>query len=346
MSSDLIAEQPYNDEPRFMMLLEQLPQNEKKECTTFFNHTFICFTNEVPVKGLYYGAKVISFEENKIVTAQKCRYQSVWNLDFITTKNPQESNEYIHRFDEPQPPTTVYVVDSFLDINHAEFGGRATRGPSFNTGNKDAHGTHVAGIIGGTQFGVNKNARIVGIQVLDDNARGSWSTIIKGMEYVASQSPSIVNLSIAGGRSQIVNQAVQLMKDRGWKIVISAGNNAQDACNFSPGSAAGAVNVGATTSKNVLASFSNYGRCVDILAPGDGIVSAIPNNRYAYMSGTSMAAPMVAGVWSLFPNYNEDDIKSVSLSGIIRKLPRDTPNLFLNQPNKESCFHSQKILFQ
>lgn len=343
---DQTAELPYNDEPRFMMLLEELPHNDKKECTTFFNSTFICFTNEVPTKGMYYGAKVLSFEENKIVSAQKCRYHSVWNLDFITTNQPREKDDYVHRYDEPQPSTTVYVMDSFLDTSHPEFGGRATRGPSFNHGDQDGHGTHVAGIIAGKQFGVNKNARIIGIQVLDNNARGSWSTIIKGMEYVASQSPSIVNLSIAGGRSDIVNKAVQLMKDRGWKIVISAGNSAQDACQFSPGSAPAAVNVGATTSKNVLASFSNYGNCVDILAPGDAIVSAIPNNRYAYMSGTSMAAPMVAGVWSLFPNYNEDDLKSIALSGIIRKLPRDTPNLFLSQPNKESCFLSQKILIQ
>lgn len=328
------------------MLLNDLPNNEKKECTTFYNTTYICFTNEVPTKGFYYGAKVLEFEENKIVTAQKCRYHSVWNLDFITTKNPKQKDDYVHRYDEPQPQTIVYVVDSFLDINHPEFDGRASRGPSFNSGSKDGHGTHVAGIIAGKQFGVNKNARIIGIQVLDDNARGSWSTIIKGMEYVASQSPSIVNLSIAGGRSDIVNKAVQLMKSRGWKIVISAGNNAQDACNYSPGSAPDALNVGATSANNVVASFSNYGRCVDILAPGDAIVSAIPNNRYAYMSGTSMAAPMVAGVWSLYPTYDESDLKNMALQGVIKKLPRETPNLFLNQPTQESCFLSQKILFQ
>lgn len=320
-----------------MILLNKLPDNDRHECTTFFNETFICFTNEWPYNGDYYGSQVMHIELNSEVRAYGCTRNSRYNLEFISMQTPAKKPTYTYRYDEPQPSTTVYVVDSYLDISHPEFEGRARRGPSFNQGNKDGHGTHVAGIIAGKNFGVNKKAQIVGIQVLDDNARGSWSSIVKGMEYVASQSPSIVNLSIGGGISQIVDKAIALMASRGWKVVIAAGNESDDACDHSPARAREGVTVGATNEDHQLASFSNYGKCVDILAPGDAIVSAIPQARYAYMSGTSMAAPMVAGVWSLNPQWTREDLLNVAKKGNVGKVPRNTPNKFLHIPTNQQC---------
>lgn len=320
-----------------MMLLNKLPENDKHECTTFFNETFICFTNELPTDNFYYGSEVLQVELNQEVRAYGCTKNARYNLEYISMMKPQRKSAYVYRYDEPQLDTVVYVVDSYLDIDHPEFGGRATRGPSFNSGTNDGHGTHVAGIIAGKNFGVNKKARIVGIQVLDDNARGSWSTIVKGMEYVASQQPSIVNLSIGGGISSIVDKAIALMARRGWKVVVAAGNEGDDACDHSPARASEGLTVGATNEDHQVTSFSNRGKCVDILAPGDAIVSAIPRNRYAYMSGTSMAAPMVAGVWSLNPQWSRETLLTVAKNGNVGNVPRNTPNKFLHIPTKEQC---------
>lgn len=331
--------------PKYMILLNKLPDNEKHECTTFYNDTFICFTDEWPYDNFYYGSQVQHIELNSEVRAYGCNKHARYNLEFISLERPYRRSEYIHRFDEPQRDTVVYVVDSFLDTDHPEFEGRAVRGPSFNSGNKDGHGTHVAGIIAGKQFGVNKKARIVGIQVLDDNARGSWSQIVKGMEYVASQQPSIVNLSIGGGISRIVDQAIALMARRGWKVVVAAGNEGDDACDHSPARAREAVTVGATNEDHEVTSFSNRGQCVDILAPGDAIVSAVPGRRYAYMSGTSMAAPMVAGVWSLNPQWTRQDLLNVAKNGNVGKVPHKTPNKFLHIPTKTQCLLNDAPFF-
>lgn len=337
LDQEILAQQETSSVPKYMILLNKLPLNDEHECTTFFNETYICFVNEWPKNMYYYGSEVLEIELNTEVSAYACRQNSRYNLEFISECRPRRKQNYIHRYDEPQHPTTVYVIDSYLDVNHPEFEGRASKGPSFNHGDQDGHGTHVAGIIAGKQFGVNKKAKIIGVQVLDNNARGSWSTIVRGIEWVASQRPTIVNLSIGGGVSSIVDKAIAAMAKRGWKIVIAAGNEHNDACDHSPARAKEGVTVGATNEDHQLAGFSNFGRCVDILAPGDAIVSAIPRNRYAYMSGTSMAAPMVAGVWSLFPDWSKQDLLDNTQKGNVGKVPQFTPNKFLYQPTRQQC---------
>jgi subtilisin family serine protease len=314
------------------------------DCVSFYNESFICFVDEVPETQSFRGAGILTVERNAQVQAYRCRTSSVYNLDFISRKNPHKRAKYTHAIDNSQPSVDVYVVDSYLDIGHREFGGRAVRGPSFNTGDKDAHGTHVAGLVAGSQFGVNKNARVIGIQVLDDNARGSWSQIAQGMEYVAKQKPSIVNLSIGGGGTSIIDRAMKLMAKNGWKIVAAAGNEDDDACEYSPARSPEAVTVGATDEQMRKASFSNYGKCVDILAPGDAIVSAFPNNRYAYMSGTSMAAPLVAGIWSLHPEWSREQLIRNAQANLISGFSKDTPNIFAYQGQKQTCSFSPFLL--
>jgi hypothetical protein len=327
-----LAEKPY------MIELNKQPDS-LDDCVSFYNKSFICFVDELPETGSFRGAGVMSVERNAQVQAYRCDTTSAYNLDFISRKNPHKRAKYTHAFDDSQPSVEVYVVDSYLDVGHSEFGGRAVRGPSFNSGDKDAHGTHVAGLVAGRLFGVNKNAKIVGIQVLDNNARGSWSQIAKGMEYVAKQKPSIVNLSIGGGGTAIIDKVMRLMSQNGWKIVAAAGNEDDDACGYSPARSPEGVTVGATDIGMRKASFSNYGKCVDILAPGDAIVSAFPNNRYAYMSGTSMAAPLVAGIWSLHPEWSREDLIRNAQKGIVAGFPNDTPNIFAYQGQKQTCYN-------
>ena len=328
---------------QYMIELNKQPDS-LNDCVSFYNETFICFVDELPESGSFRGASVMTVERNAEVQAYRCATTSAYNLDFISRKNPHQRTKYTHAFDDNQPAVEVYVVDSYLDVGHREFGGRAVRGPSFNSGNKDAHGTHVAGLIAGSMFGVNKNARIIGIQVLDDQARGSWSQIARGMEYVAKQKPSIVNLSIGGGGTSIIDKVMRLMSKNGWKIVAAAGNEDDDACDYSPARSPEGVTVGATTVQMSKASFSNYGKCVDLLAPGDAIVSAFPNNRYAYMSGTSMAAPLVAGIWSLHPEWSREDLLKNAQPNIVSGFPKNTPNIFAYQGQKQTC--SNPLLLQ
>ena len=228
------------------------------------------------------------------------------------------------------PRTTVYIVDTWVDVAHPEFEGRARIGAQFSTGRHELHGTHVAGLVGGKTVGVNPNALLVAVQVLDASGWGTWGTITRGLEWVAQQPvKGIVNLSIGGPGSAVVDRAIELMAQRGFKIVVAAGNDAADACFTSPSRSPSALSVGATTIQDTLATFSNHGKCVALLAPGDDIRSSVAGNKYALMSGTSMAAPIVAGIWSAYPQRTRQDMLSISLRGaIVEPLPALTPNKF------------------
>lgn len=168
----------------------------------------------------------------------------------------------------------------------------------------NGHGTHVAGTIGGSQWGVAKDVTLVPVRVLDCAGSGSWSGIIAGIDWVAAQTglrPAVANLSLGGGKSSSVNAAVAAAVGKGVTMVVAAGNANADACNYSPASEPSALTVGATTSGDARASYSNFGSCLDLFAPGSSITSAWHTGQSAEqtISGTSMAAPHVAGVAAL-----------------------------------------------
>jgi len=241
---------------------------------------------------------------------------------------------------------------------HQEFNGRATWGANFVGDGKDedcsGHGTHVAGIAAGRTVGVARGANVIGVKVLTCWGTGLTSTIISGMEYTVksakqSKRKSLANISIAGRLSPVWNQAVAASVDAGVPIIVAAGNSDNDACYFSPSSEPKAVTVGATFYANnrandIRAKFSNWGSCVDILAPGQQISSAwhTGNKAYHQMWGTSMAAPHVAGVFALTwadnpsftPKQVTDQIISKSSPDAIQlNCASDKPNC-LKTPNK------------
>jgi subtilisin family serine protease len=203
----------------------------------------------------------------------------------------------------------VYIIDTGIRTTHQDFGGRAVWDYSTVKG-KDAgidchgHGTHVAGTVGGTRYGVAKGVSLHAVKVLDCAGSGTWSGVIAGIDWVTANhvSPAVANMSLGGSPNQAVNDAVTGSIAAGVTYAVAAGNSAVDACTFSPASTPTALTVGATWWTDARASYSNIGPCVDLFAPGTFITSTwnTSDTATAQLSGTSMATPHVAGAAALY----------------------------------------------
>lgn len=268
----------------------------------------------------------------------------VWGLDRIDQK-PNVLNSKYYSTSTGGIGADVYVVDTGIDIAHPEFEGRAVWGGNFVGGvNTDcnSHGTHVAGTVGSKTYGVSKKVKLVAVKVLDCSGGGSFSGVLKGLEFVAnsaktSKRPSIVNMSLGGPKSTATDKVIANLEAIGVSVVVAAGNENADACNVSPASNVLAVSVGAITRQNTKAGFSNWGKCVTILAPGAQILSTIPGGKTKELQGTSMASPHVAGVYALIlgenPRFSPATMRkiivSISTKGSITGFSADTPNNLL-----------------
>src|SRR5437899_1281519 len=232
-----------------------------------------------------------------------------WGLDRIDQRSLPLNGTYVSG--RTGAGVTVYVVDTGIFAAHVDFGGRVAAG--FNAiaddgGSTDCngHGTHVAGVIGGSNFGVATSATLVPVRVLDCNGMGSISTLLSGLGWVLqdhalSSGPAVVNMSLAGAASSALDTEVNSVLAAGITTVVAAGNDNVDACAISPARVPGALTVGASTETDARAWFSNYGTCVDLFAPGTSIVSDWYSSptAAAISSGTSESSPFVAGVAAL-----------------------------------------------
>ncbi|MBW3654801.1 MAG: S8 family peptidase [Gemmatimonadetes bacterium] len=238
----------------------------------------------------------------------------------------------------------AYIIDTGVRADHVEFGGRASM--VFNSaGGKNTdcngHGTHVGGTVGGATYGIAKAVRIYGVKVLNCQGSGTWSGVISGMDWVAANhiKPAVANLSLGGSFNQSVNDAATKLSNSGVFTAIAAGNDNVDACNYSPASAANVTTVAASTSSDAKASYSNWGSCVELYAPGSSITSAWSTSSTAIktISGTSMATPHVAGVAALYKATHGDAswstvnnwLTSNATVGVITGNVTGTPNLLL-----------------
>jgi subtilisin family serine protease len=272
-----------------------------------------------------------------------------WGLDRIDQRSLPLNEFYAYHNDGLG--VNAYVIDSGILATHWEFSGRASNIYNFEgegTGvDCDGHGTHVAGIIGGRTFGVAKKVRLFGVRVLNCQGTGTWSDVIDGVNFVtwhraqpAQQGyPAVANMSLGGGTNRAVEAAVRNSIRAGVTYVVAAGNGNTDAATYSPAGVVEAITVGATNRYDVRAEFSNYGSTLDLFAPGVGITSAWIGDdlMIATASGTSMAAPHVAGVIALYLQSHRSaspaEVRSAlvgnSTVGVVSNPGQESPNRLL-----------------
>ncbi|MBG6068710.1 S8 family peptidase [Micromonospora ureilytica] len=234
-----------------------------------------------------------------------------WGLDRIDQRNLPLDSSYTY----PNTASNVhaYIIDTGIRFSHNDFGGRATSGyDAVDGGSADdcnGHGTHVAGTVGGSAYGVAKAVQLVGVRVLNCSGSGTNAGVIGGVDWVTANAikPAVANMSLGGGANSSLDNAVRNSIASGVTYGLAAGNdNGANACNTSPARTTEAITVGSTTSSDARSSFSNVGTCLDIFAPGSSITSAWYNSNTATntISGTSMATPHVVGAAALVASAN------------------------------------------
>jgi len=268
---------------------------------------------DAAVQALRRNPNVESIEQDQTVQLSAVQTSPTWGLDRLDQRDVSRDSLYNYQY--TGAGVTAFIIDTGIRADHVEFAGRIFPAEGYSaiadgngTGDCNGHGTHVAGTVGGTSFGVAKQVSLVPVRVLDCAGSGSYSGVIAGIDFAANspRRPAVANMSLGGTRSAAVNAAVAGAVAKGVNFVVAAGNDNVDACNASPASEPSAITVGATTSTDARASYSNWGTCLDVFAPGSSITSAWSTGSTATntISGTSMATPHVTGIAALAAQAN------------------------------------------
>jgi subtilisin family serine protease len=300
---------------------------------------------------------VMSIEVNSIVRINDCPNKvtqtgvTTWGIARVGQVQPTPgSGPYTYNYNGTGSNVNIYIIDTGIRITHDEFVvspgiRRAEWGANFISGSTDTddngHGTHCAGTAAGKTYGVAKDANVYAVKVLDGSGSGTIGGIVAGIEWVINhnvEKRKVISMSLgAFGSNSAMTTAVNAAVNNGIPCVVAAGNSGSNACSYTPAGIPDAITVAATGINDAMASFSNFGSCVDLFAPGVNIISAWIDSDTAFMtlSGTSMSTPHVAGqaavIFSQFPGYNADNVKSKLVASAQPKVTggKSSPNLLL-----------------
>jgi serine protease len=289
----------------------QMAASHRMNVRRSFDHAlrgFVVNADDNALARLLADPRVAYVEEDGIVSVGATQSGATWGLDRVDQRNLPLSGSYT--YNRTASGVHAYIIDTGVLTGHSQFTGRMGNGfraiadDGRGTSDCNGHGTHVAGTVGGTTWGVAKGVTIHPVRVFGCGNTGSNSDIIAGINWVTANRirPAVANLSLGGGASQATDSAVNSMINAGVVAVVAAGNSNANACNYSPARVPAAITVGSTTSTDARSSFSNFGSCLDIFGPGSSITSAgiSSTTASAVLSGTSMAAPHVAGAAALY----------------------------------------------
>ncbi|ADI14395.1 S8 family peptidase [Truepera radiovictrix] len=300
--------------------------------------------DEAALRRLQSDPRVAYVEQDQVVSLSATQTNATWGLDRIDQRTLPLDGRYT--YNTTAPDVTVYVIDTGIRADHQEFGGRVVGGVtaiSDGRGSSDCngHGTHVAGTVGGSTYGVAKGVRLFAVRVLDCAGSGANSGVIAGVDWVTynHRKPAVANMSLGGAASRALDDAVSASIRAGVTYVVAAGNENRNACNTSPARVSAALTVGASTRSDSRASFSNFGSCVNLFAPGQDITAAWHTGTGALntISGTSMASPHVAGAAALYlqnnrsasPSTVADQLIRNATTGVLSSIGTGSPNRLL-----------------
>ena len=322
---------------------QEMVETHRGQLKHLYQHALNGFAVEMSpdeAEALSQDFRVAYVEEDGVVKADATQSNPPWGLDRIDQRN--RPLNAIYTFNWTGSGVRAYVIDTGIRTTHTQFGGRASNVfDAFGGSGADCngHGTHVSGTIGGSTYGVAKSALLRGVRVLDCNGSGSNSGVIAGVDWVRQNhiAPAVANMSLGGGASSALDTAVNNLHNANVTIAVAAGNSNANACNSSPARAANAITVGSTTTTDARSSFSNFGTCLDLFAPGSGILSAwfSSNTATATLSGTSMASPHVAGVAALYKQANPSASSTTIRNAIVNNATTNVvSNAGTGSPNR------------
>jgi aqualysin 1 len=317
------------------------------EADRVYRHALKGFAAEMTPKAaeeMSRDPEVLFVEEDAYVSVNATQTNAPWGLDRVDQRSVPLNSAY--NYIKTGSGVNVYVIDTGVLPTHVDFGGRATAVfDSMYDGRNGVdchgHGTHVAATIGGNNYGIAKNVNIRGVRVLGCNGIGTVSSTVEGVDWVTANfvAPAVVNMSMGSNASPLMDYAVQSSINAGVTYVAAAGNANTDACQYSPARVGAAITVGASDQTDTRASFSNYGSCVDLFAPGVGITSAWAWSNYASntANGTSMATPHVTGAVALYlednrtatPSQVTAALMGTATTGTVSGATGGSPNLML-----------------